>query len=42
MLPLVWLTTAVPIGVALWVLAGKPGWMRLPFVSGRRTASDPA
>ncbi len=42
LLPLVWLTTLVPIAAALWVLAGRPGWHWLPFMAGRRAASGPA
>lgn len=39
LLPLVWLVTALPIGVSLWVLAGRPGWERLPFAA-RRAGAD--
>ncbi len=42
LLPLVWLTAAAPIGLALWVLAGSPGWARLAGLAGRRQASGPA
>ena len=40
MLPLVWLNALLPILAAVWVLAGKPGLARLPFMAGRRPAGD--
>ncbi len=41
LLPLVWLNTALPMAVTLWVLSRKTtATLRLPFMAGRRSAQD--